>query len=634
MNGQEKKQQGEQGQQKKGLELTRRDFIRYGAGTAACISLGSLSFGCGSSGNSQPVAQIGGYPIDTEVVTTLKRTVKASSSFFGTIPPTGLRNVADYDRYGYGVWSYGEGLAAEKRYDLMPTGYTAPASSAQSRQLLRFFAITDVHIIDKESPSQAIYMQPLMGKETSTYSPTMLYSTQVLDAAIQTVNGLHRQQRFDFGISLGDVSNSTQYNELRWYIDVMDGKVIHPASGAGAGADSIDYQKPFKAAGLNPEIPWYQAIGNHDHFWLGSIPLDTGELGDLRGSYTSSEVVAMGNTLANSSKIYDTTPPLYYMGVIDGSTPTGEIIKAGKVGDPGFTTPPKVVPDPDRRSLTKAEWVGEFFKTSSSPVGHGFNLVPAGHEKGFACYSFVQQGVVPIRVIVLDNTQRADDDSSKIHGHGFLDQTRWRWLKRELAEGDAAGQLMIIAAHIPLCVMPKGSYMEWFDNSENPTSVQNAVDLPGLLAELHSHPNLLLWLAGHRHLNSVKPFRSTVAGHTEANSFWQVETASLHDFPQQLRTFDIRLNSDSTISILAVNVDPAVKSGTPAATARKYAVAAAQIVGNPDVTQPAPLLIDPLTQKGTGIDPTIHRMPDGSYNAELLLQLSDEMKGRLAGVLG
>lgn len=160
--------------------------------------------------------------------------------------------------------------------------------------------------------------------ETSTYSPTMLYSTQVLDAAIQTVNALHSQNPIDFGISLGDACNSAQYNELRWYIDVIDGKVITPSSGAHVGADSIDYQKPFKAAGLNPEIPWYQTIGNHDHFWLGSIPFDTdyrvGQL-DLRSTYTSSQVVAMPNLLYNSSNIFTRGGDLYYMGVIDAQLP-------------------------------------------------------------------------------------------------------------------------------------------------------------------------------------------------------------------------------------------------------------------------------------------------------------------------
>lgn len=614
-------------EQTNGWEVTRRDFIKYTAGTAACISLGTLNFGCGTSSSTQ----VAGYPIDSTVTTTLTRTIKFDAISPAQITATNLKNISDYDKYGYGVWSYDATapLISEKRNDLMATAYSYPAATSPSKTLVRFFAITDIHIIDKESPCQTIYLELLMGLETSTYSPTMLYTTQVLDAAIQTVNALHKQNPIDFGISLGDASNSTQYNETRWYIDVIDGKVITPSSGAHAGADTIDYQKPFKAAGLNPAIPWYQAIGNHDHFCIGSIPPDAG---DLRGNYTSSEVIAMANVLAYANDIYNSANhQLYYMGVIDGSTPYGDVIKAGKVGSPGFTSPPTVVPDPDRRSLTKPEWVNEFFKTSTSPVGHGFNLVPAGQEKGFACYSFVPKATVPLKVIVLDNTQREDDGSTSIHGHGFLDRARWNWLKAELAAGDTAGQLMIIAAHIPIGVQPKGTFMEWFDNSANPSSVQNAVDLPGLLAELHSHPNLLMWMAGHRHVNAVKAFVSDDATKPE-RGFWQVETSSLHDFPQQLRMFDIKLNSDYSISIVTTNVDPAVKTGTPAATARKYAVAAMQIVNSPNIVQASAPLIDPSDQIASGTDPSIRPMPTGSYNAELFVPLSDEMKTKMSAL--
>ncbi len=604
------------------VTVTRRDFIKGSVGTVACVSLSSMFFGCGSSNDSYQVA---GYPIDAEVYTTQQQTIKPSQSFSGTIAARDLQHVEDYDQYGYGVWTYGDSLTVEQRSDIMASGYVYPSSNGSSEQLLRFFAFSDVHITDKESPSQGIYMQPLLGMETSTYSPTMLYSTQVLDAAIQTINALHSQNSIDFGISLGDACNSAQYNELRWYIDVIDGKVITPSSGAHVGAENIDYQKPFKAAGLNPEIPWYQTIGNHDHFWLGSIPLDTDYIPDLRSTYTSNQVIAMPNLLIKSSDIFTREPPLYYMGVIDGITPTGVIVKAGNVED--FTTPPRIIPDPDRRSLTKAQWVAEFFDTSTDPVGHGFDLVPAGHEKEFACYSFSPKSYM--KVIVLDNTQREDDGSSKIHGHGFFDQTRWDWLKAELAAGDAAGQLMIIAAHVPIGVSKKGSYMEWFDNSENPSYVPTAVDLPGLLAELHSHPNLLMWIAGHRHVNVVKAFKSENPAHSAENNFWQVETSSLHNFPQQLRTFDIRLNSDYSVSIETINVDPAVKEGTPAAKARKYAVAASQIVGQPDIAQENAPLIDPVTQLEVGPDPSIRPMPTGSYNAELLVQLSPVMKAKM-----
>ena len=546
-----------------------------------------------------------GYPIDPNVSTTLERTIVPGPNPLVKIR---LDEISKYDQYGYGKWTFGAPLKCVTRTDIMPAAYKGLSATKKAR-LLKFFTISDIHITDKEAPNQAIFLSRVYKAKAisaALYSGGMLYSTQVLDAAIQTVNALHKKSPFDFGLSLGDAANSTQYNELRWYIDVIDGKVINPSSGAHLGAGNIEYQKPFKAAGLDRSIPWYQAIGNHDHFWIGSIPVDYGPRKDLRQSYISSEVIAMGDILRNPANI---NSPDYYMGVVDGSTPNGNVKYAGPVAD--FKDVPKVAADPNRRSLLRNEWMKEFFKTSTNPAGHGFNKTAA--DKGFACYSFVtKSSVLPVKVIVLDDTQKENDRSYDVHGHGFLDQARWAWLKKELADGDAAGQLMIIAAHVPIGVevtAPR-SEMGWW------TDPQNAVTLPGLITELQSHPNFLMWISGHRHLNTVKAFRSPDSNAPE-KGFWEVETSSLRDFPQQLRTFEIYLNNDNTVSIITTNVDPSVKEGTPAARSRKYAVAAEQITGA-DIYNNNPTK-----------DPSIKPMPTASYNAELIKQLSPEMRAKL-----
>jgi metallophosphoesterase (TIGR03768 family) len=568
----------------------------------------SLS-GClaGSTSNQASI-----YSIDPVVQTTVQRTITLDNTVSG-LSPVQLLKVSEYSKYGYGKWTYGPGIPNIFRTDIMPDGYSN-AVVIRKTKLLNFFAMTDIHITDEESPPQLIYLQQLNSGNagvTSIYSPVMLYTTQVLDAAVQTVNALHKQNPFNFGISLGDVANSTQYNETRWFIDVLDGKVIEPSSGAHAGADTIDYQKPFKAAGLDKTIPWYQALGNHDHFWIGSFPVDN----FLRQSYISNTILAAGDVLSNPGSL---NKPDYYMGVIDGSTPLGDIRGAGPLSN--FNSPPTVTADPDRRSLLRSEWINEFFKTTSNPVGHGFNLVDSNQEEGFACYSFVPKSTIPLKVIVLDDTQREDDGSVDIHGHGFLDQARWEWLKKELANGQAAGQLMIIAAHIPIGVQPDNTEVEWWNNP------QNAVTLPDLLKELENSPNLILWLSGHRHLNTIKAFVSTDPAKPESG-FWQVETSSLRDFPQQFRTIEVYLNSDYTVSIIATDVDPSVKEGTPAAKSREYAVAVQEIVKNN--LSPVYSGADPTSPDQTIPDPTIQPMPTLSYNAELLKQLSPAMADKL-----
>jgi len=556
------------------------------------------STGCSKSVDGND-SQLEGYPIASDIFTTLQKTVVPDfvpSSSEVILP----YEVSKYKQNGYGNWSYGLGIDSVKRLDIMPTNYSGTSANSSANlsadntsKLLSFFTITDIHITDKESPAQAIYLG-YKGGSSSAYSPVMMYTTQVLDAAVQTINVLHKENPFDFGISLGDTCNSMQHNELRWYIDVLDGKNITPDS--GVKDDPIpgpynDYQDEYKAAGLDKTINWYQALGNHDHFFTGFLPPND----YLRENLTGEYIINLDNPFTNPRGLDSRG---FYMGSINGSTPYGDIIGVGPVKD--FTTTPKVLAaDPDRRALSRSEWMSEFFNTSSNPKGHGFNQSNA--KTGFACYSFEPKSNVPIKVIVLDDTQREDDLNNPDtlgYGHASLDQERYDWLVKELDAGQAEGKLMIIASHIPIGVEPAGSMMGW-----NPAAPLSEAQL---IAKLHEYPNLILWVAGHRHINTVTAMKSPDPARPELG-FWEVETSSLRDFPQQLRTFEIVRNSDNTVSIFATDVDTAAKDGSLAAASRSYAVAAQELFKN-----------------------EVALLPTGSYNAELVKQLTPEMQAKLS----
>lgn len=504
------------------------------------------------------------------------------------VPVTSTEAVRPFDiplfeKYGYGRWVYQPGLPFEKRLELMPRGYAA-ASGAQT-DLLRFFTFTDLHVTDKESPAEAVYFGLSKKGIISAYSPAMLYTTHVLDAAVRTVNALHKESPFDFGLMLGDAANSTQYNELRWFIDIMDGREIKPASGRQAGADRWDYQKPYKAAGLDPNIPWYTTLGNHDHFWVGSFPVSD----KTRQAAIGSEVLNIGNIFTNA---LGTASTGYYMGYVDGNTEFGTPKGAGP--EAMFPVAPITTPDPDRRELARTEWLAEHLNTVSLPKGHGITAENAA--KGFACYTFQPNPNLPLKVIVLDNTQSDTDPSDGSFGpdwgHGSLDKERYDWLVNELEIGQRDGQLMIIAAHIPIGVTKPGALEGW--------SKLAAVTEPDFIAKLNTYPNLVLWVAGHRHLNTITPLPSNDPARPELG-FWEVETSSLREFPQEFRTIRFALNEDNTLSIFVANVDPIV-DGSLAAKARTYAIAANQIFGNP------------------GAQPE---------NAELLKMLTPEMQAKL-----
>lgn len=523
----------------------------------------------------------------SKAYTTLDRTIVPDPVPPGTAPS--ITDPASFEAKGYGKWHFGPGLPYEKRNDLMPMGYKTAAENKKT-DLLRFFTITDIHITDKESPAQAIFFRKMLGNySVSVYSPLMLYTTHMLNATIGTINELHKKKKIDFGLALGDMANNSQYNELRWFIDILDGKNINPDSGddddpiPGPGND---YQDPFKAIGLNKSIPWYATMGNHDHFWIGSKVVND----RLRKALVGPNILQAGNILKDP-KPFDLTT--YSCGTLDGSTLYGTIIGEGVVAE--MKSFPTVPADANRRSLTKDEIMKEFSKSTTKPLGHGFLQNNPKNSFG-ACYSFEPKSKLPLKVIVLDNTQD-ESDTSRIYGHGSLKQGRHDWLIKQLQAGQDEGKLMIIAAHIPIGVA-FGEEEGWYDEKVERAQIE----------ELKKYPNLILWVAGHRHYNTVKAFPSDDKNHPE-NGFWQVETKSLREFPEQFRTFDIALNTDNTLSIFATNVDPITEVGSFAYTARSYALASMQIFNQ--LTPPA------------SSGPV-------SYNAELIVPLSPEMQAKMA----
>ena len=557
------------------------------------------------------------YPIFTDVKTTRERTV--SPVKIPGAPEIKIWQVDQYDALGYSHWRFGDGVDYGPRLpDGSPVGTYNPAET-----LLNFFSISDIHITDKESPAQALYSGVVLGTfgetNTSAYSPVILSTTHVHDAAVQTINVLHSQTPFDFGISLGDAANSNQYNELRWFIDVTDGKMISPSSGTHRGAKSIDYQMPYQSAGLDKSISWYQVMGNHDQYWCGTLLFND----YARSIVVGDTVLDMGFVTVNNAPFPTFDARGTYMGVIDGTTQYGTVIFDG---DAGTMPAPIIAADRNRRALstetsTSLNWMKEFFNTTSEPKGHGFTQ--ANLDNDFASYTFEPKASVPVKVIVLDDTCKLNPyATASSYARGCLDQTRYDWLVNELDQGQAEGKLMIIAAHVPVGPQmnvpsapptpnpdplkppfPNTTIVTLFLSTCNngltppgvpcdgaigidkndPVPPYSVVTDESLLQTLHNYSNLILWMSGHRHINTVTPQPATPFGKGPEFGFWELETASLRDFPQTFRTLEIVRNDNNTVSIFITNVDPAVQDDpaappeSPAAKSRGYAIGASRI---------------------------------------------------------
>ncbi|MEW6741507.1 MAG: metallophosphoesterase [Planctomycetota bacterium] len=118
-----------------------------------------------------------------------------------------------------------------------------------------------------------------------------------------------------------------------------------------------------------------------------------------------------------------------------------------------------------------------------------------------------------IRLYVLKTTM--DEGAAT----GRADEEQVDWLDNEL--DGVTDSLVLIACHHPLTDLVEG----WDE----------------LQAVLFEHPQVIAVLCGHDHWHRIRPVENPAGG-----GFWQIETSSLIDFPQQARILEIVNNGDGT----------------------------------------------------------------------------------------
>lgn len=391
---------------------------------------------------------------------------------------------------------------------------------------LRFVQITDIHVVDEESPARIVTMDSFVAR---AWRPQEAYEAQVLDATIREINRIHYAGYFtqngpiDFALVTGDMIESAQWNEFRWFMDTMDGDTITPDSGELDGPLSpldpaINPNLPFKAAGLAKDIPWYMAVGNHDNLCVGNLAIDRASADPHDWSAPMSPLVAQFLGLPALS------PPQ------DSLVPTGDqTLAVLRAGDPEPIDPstlqlvPELLvsgsttPDPARHFLSKAMLIDESFDTRSLPAGHGFT--PLSRITGHAYYSFRPKQDVPVRVIVMDSTG-PDAIEGYLGPDGAITVSQFEgFLKPEIRSAREAGEYVMVITHHPS------------DDLVKPTAIP-CITPAKFRSYLASQPNILLHLCGHMHFSEV----ITVAG---PHPYPEILTGSLIDYPQEARMIDI-----------------------------------------------------------------------------------------------
>lgn len=466
---------------------------------------------------------------------------------------------------------------------------------ADAQLLLRFLQFTDDHIIDDEG--QAIhgggFFDPLHPTFESALRLQQEYSDEALNDMVQGVNSCHAQFPAEFMIVTGDSADLTTLAETRRFIDNLDGTFDRVS----------DYEEKCRA-GLPAGTPEPIAENTCTRFTgrgvadTQSVDPDPDDPSYQQLATRTSRQIAEATAAAASGRAADgSTDPARQTSTRAPGLPEGLRCNAGAPGcinarlampwlvafgnHDGYIRGTVALPQDvlnaalfaaGRRYLANQhEFIDEFFKSDAAPgpLGHGFNLADLPRRmdtdlRNDGYYAF-NAGSGRLRMIVMNTI--IDGYDSRIPGNlllnpfaladGTIDAAQFDWIKAELAAAAARRQLVMVFSHHPdLTFAEYGMFAPLVPIEV--TAVQ-------LNAELASWPNVVAWIAGHTHVHRIRAFKvdngtgsngvveTPVAckGPGPCPGFWQIETASLIDTPQEQRLLEVFDNGDGSGTIRA-----------------------------------------------------------------------------------
>lgn len=398
---------------------------------------------------------------------------------------------------------------------------------------LRFVQITDVHVTDEESPARLVRLGTLVG---SAWRPQEAYATQVLDATLQVVNQHNADDEWpvDFVAATGDLIESAQYNELGWFMDIMDGRWTVTDSGDidGPLRDVPAEDNPnlgFQAVGLAPEIPWYAVLGNHDS-------LSSGTFGIERPSENPADWISpQFGILAEMIGLHLLDPPRDALMPTDDQSPAIMLASDEQINPEtldlewNLLEAGPIPPDANRHYIAKSDIIERYFDTATQPVGHGF--IEENRSSGDAWYTVRPNPAIPIRLVVLDTSVPRAFPRLPMH-YGVMSRRQFDdFLKPAVEEAAAAGEFVIVLSHHP---------SEDFNLPYSGVHVRTQEFRTFLAAQ----GNVIAHFCGHTHRNR----KTMVNG---PYPYPEIETGSLIDYPQEARIVDVYYDAETDTATIA-----------------------------------------------------------------------------------
>jgi len=442
-----------------------------------------------------------------------------------------------------------------------------PRREDRRRSILYFGHLSDMHLMDAQSPAR---LEPMIAQNHSTWGgafrPQDTLTTHVASAMVTSVADLRISQVTGAPLTAafvtGDTADMLSSLETRWYVDLLDGVPITPNSGAVGVYEGVqawteawyayhpedpsqdwfgNYGFPaipgMLQAAVSQEVasgglpvPWYGIYGNHDTTLLGTL-----------GVSAALRAFAVGDR-----KFYDWTALGldFVQGWSAETSALGRMIHAVTTNVGSHYGSRAVTSDPNRKLLQQQDFMRAHFQTTPNPgpVGHGFTQ--ANLDSGQTYWS---ADIGPfVRGFGLDTcNQIAGPD-------GAVPETQFDWLKAGLEQADADGKLAMIFSHHNSFTLENDAALA--------TEPQRLVHAEEFVAMLLEHPNVVAWINGHTHINTITPHRLP----SGTGGFWEITTASCIDYPQQQQVIEVVDNRDGTLSLFTTAIDhaaPAVWNG-------------------------------------------------------------------------